>query len=778
MKRYGSLLLTAWLAVVAPVLAATAQLQGEDHHALLLRQDGSLWYWGVGAFANPGGGVDPTVPQRLGDGFIAAGTGFDFNVGLRADGSLWGWGSLGLRGSGVARRLLDGIRQIDVARHSVLALGLDGTVWGLGRLRRDYSESHFPSYQCSEAGDTVTLPQRLAQGMRHIRHHAGGFMAIDGEGRLWALNTYQGGTFTVVAGGPWLGFEPYQGDRIQATDSKWYRVRPDGVPYCRDSNSRPGNTWLTEAASAPVSDPYTAYGRDGVLLASYAYKQCRNLTGEPGYFGPGELQTVFQPAMANGTPPPFFLALHRDGRVIGCGAPLTGPLGYAVAINQHEPVALGGRYVAVAAGVDHSLGLDDQGVIWAWGHNNQAGLARSPGGTGRFAVGSGFIAVSAALGYRAGLKRDGSVWLWGPEMASYPERGAVLPLTRVMDDAANMIVNRVADLAVRRTDGSWWLLPYSQTADGLLRNPTWTPLPGRYVWLDRFENLAVGEEGALWTWAEDPLGVFDGRMETAPRRFEIGGGPPFARAWMVNRTLLFALGRDGRLWSATRQYGQPWGSLQWVDEGVADLASLEQTVITRKLDGSLWRWPRQDEIGQIAPLRVGNGFASLTEGMAHLLLRRDDGSLWGLGDDSEGQLGVGGEKFLYRPTELVFDTVGQVSAAVSGPLSRQRLEARLTPAVSEQGRAGHYFVAVTVPGVAGLFVFDGQGWRPDASGTPQPLNAVGPLGERRLLLAADIDLSTIAGTTLWLGYGVGNHPDQSRADMLTRGLWRAVHQLQ
>jgi peptidoglycan/xylan/chitin deacetylase (PgdA/CDA1 family) len=63
-------------------------------------------------------------------------------------------------------------------------------------------------------------------------------------------------------------------------------------------------------------------------------------------------------------------------------------------------------FIAIAAGVGHSLGLKQDGSIVAWGWNN-FGECNIP------SPNSGFIAIAAGAHHSLGLKQDGSIVAWG-----------------------------------------------------------------------------------------------------------------------------------------------------------------------------------------------------------------------------------------------------------------------------------------------------------------------------------------------------------------------------
>jgi alpha-tubulin suppressor-like RCC1 family protein len=71
--------------------------------------------------------------------------------------------------------------------------------------------------------------------------------------------------------------------------------------------------------------------------------------------------------------------------------------------------------VAIAAGDSHSLALEDDGTVWAWGGNGsgQVGNGNTTDQTYPVSVLSGAIAIAAGGSHSLALKSDGTVWAWG-----------------------------------------------------------------------------------------------------------------------------------------------------------------------------------------------------------------------------------------------------------------------------------------------------------------------------------------------------------------------------
>ncbi|MFC4160874.1 hypothetical protein [Chitinimonas lacunae] len=766
----------------------------------MLREDGSVWILDDGYL------LKRHVQRRIGDGFVQiASTGYTV-IGLREDGSVWEWGARTdkQQDGGIFHRVMDRVVKIDAANGVVAMLGRQGEVWGMGALSLK-PVTRLPGscmYQSEATG-----PILIGRGMRDIRVGSDGIMALDTQGSLWAMRSYVvlPSSFDLIplgsapGGVPWHGFDrsDRSKNRLQSSDGSWHLFPTASFEFpCRTTSP----SWESTPTSAPT-DPVASVIHEGAVLwegsgpfsGPHVFAPpCLNRPDLPGYLRPEQMKQVWLSSHG-------FVGLRRDGRVFSCGQAAINP---APIDSVERPIPLGRRYRAVYAAegdTAHTLALDEQGTVWSWGMGGDDGsqgvVRRSHFELTR--VGDHFqtlaiVPYMASSVFNAGIKRDGSLWFWGGR--SRDNRYHVQPLTQVDQERYRAVIGRSNQLLAQRENGQWWSLStfeWSWRTDGQL--PAWElfPLQG---FIDIFPSatLAIGADGQLWTWGSDSAQWLDGKETEAPRPWtELGGEGPFAKILVASQRYIAVLGKDGRLWLSTRpNHDQPRGQFVMVATDIVDLKRFDtqlyfynlDSLVALKRDGSVLLWPERTKPFQDTPQLLARNIRSMQVGVdlnwKRLLLNHNDGELWGMGSNFLHELGVGGPKALSQPTEIVFDREGQLSANSVGVLAHLRLHGRITPAASELGRPGRYFVGAALKDVPGIFSYDGVGWHYQPDGKPLSLPGATTLAERLVEVLNGVDVQTLAGTELWLGYGLGDSEEAARQEMLASDRWRPVHRLE
>lgn len=117
------------------------------------------------------------------------------------------------------------------------------------------------------------------------------------------------------------------------------------------------------------------------------------------------------------------LALSAEGELFAWGENDRGQLGDGTQVRRDVPVRvdIGGRkFTTMGAGWKHSLAVNEDGQLYAWGENTFAQLGAEPSTTNVVLVsnhtnlaGVRIVAVGGGAGFSAALSDDGRVFTWG-----------------------------------------------------------------------------------------------------------------------------------------------------------------------------------------------------------------------------------------------------------------------------------------------------------------------------------------------------------------------------
>ncbi|WP_165452515.1 S-layer homology domain-containing protein [Paenibacillus thalictri] len=308
--------------------------------------------------------------------------------------------------------------------------------------------------------------------------------------------------------------------------------------------------------------------------------------GDKGQMGNGETASRAVPRQAAGLSGVKAIAsgvrgsvavLH-DGTVMTWGSNSDGQLGDGTLTDRTTPVTVTGlsRIKAVSGGVGyHTLALDEDGHVWAWGRNEDGDLGDGTTTQRTTPVqvsGLSNVKAIAAGGYFSlALKEDGTVWSWG--------------------------INDAGELG----DGTTQQRSLPQQVPGL-SNIKAIAAGGNH-------SLAVDTGGHVWAWGENRYGaVGDGTGTNRKVPVQISGLPDVT-----------AIAGGGYHSLAVDAAGHVWA---W---GYNSYGQLGDGTTTQRLSPV-----------QVPGL---SGMKEVAAGGFHSFAMKSDGMIWSWGLNSSGQLG-------------------------------------------------------------------------------------------------------------------------------------------
>jgi alpha-tubulin suppressor-like RCC1 family protein/serine/threonine protein kinase len=324
------------------------------------------------------------------------------------------------------------------------------------------------------------------------------------------------------------------------------------------------------------------------------------------------------------------LAVENDGSVWAWGLDDGGQLGDTGRANRLAPVQAGGFTLAgvsaVAAGSAHSLALKkSDGALWAWGANHYGQLGDGTTFDRRTPIQvpglSGIVAIASGSWHGLALKSDGSVWAWGKNNAGQLGDGTT--------------TDHSAPAPVRGLSGV-------------------VAVSGGEA-----HSLALRDDGSVWAWGMNTSGQLGDGTKTDRRTPVRVGGLSDVAAVAAGVHHSVALKHDGSVWAwGENSYGE-LGDGTTTDRltpvpvsglsNVVSIAAGAQHSYALKRDGTVWAWGQNDygALGDgtwtqhLTPVSVRNlsGVVAIAAGGQHGLALKNDGSLWTWGWNDYGQLG-------------------------------------------------------------------------------------------------------------------------------------------
>ncbi len=402
-----------------------------------------------------------------------------------------------------------------------------------------------------------------------------------------------------------------------------------------------GNPYSQTLLASGGTGTYTWTRSDGTLPAGLALNSSGRISGTPSRAGLYNFTVKVTDSSSNSATRTLTIAVLQPGYLYTWGDNSNGQLGNNSTTSRNLPVQPSSITDDVifhaAAGGLHSLAVDSDGDVWAWGDNakGQLGIGSTTDKSvpQRISQLSDIIAVSAGYQHSLALEDDGTVWAWGDN--TYGQLGidssaSSLRTPEQVEGLENIVAISCGyyhSLALK-ADGSVWAWGYNNK--GQLGNNSTTisrsPVPVRGIGgtgylagivaisAGNYHNLALNSEGGVLAWGDNSKGQLGNNSTTAffknPVAVDALEGEDIV-ALAAGGLHSLAVDSNGDVWA--------WGYNAKGQLGIGSVTDKRTPAFVRA-------------IGEVTAIAAGD---------AHSLAIDEDGRLWACGDNAKGQLGIG-----------------------------------------------------------------------------------------------------------------------------------------
>lgn len=399
--------------------------------------------------------------------------------------------------------------------------------------------------------------------------------------------------------------------------------------------------------------------------------------------------------------------LMRIG-IIGLGL-IAGLLACLLAVSVMPVMATSPQVVAIASGYDSSIALLDNGSVWTWGYNDGGRLGD---GTNKNRYNpvqvdiSDVKAIAVSNTFMLALKNDGTVWGWGVDLGGSLGKGYLTKIWTPMqingiDNVVKIATGASGQCFAIKNDGTVWAWGTNEFGELGLGNTTdeRASIMPTQVNISNVKDITccygvtfiLKNDGTVWASGDGEYGLMGNGGYNGSTTFiqvpitnviSIGSGYAHVLAVKDDGTIwAWGNNNDYEVGSFSNSYSQPRPiKVEGIDHVVAVSGGYQHS-LALKNDGTVWVWGLNTNgiygmgigvgLNSAYPVQV-NGMdhvRSISSGDMQNFAIKEDGTLWGWGDNSLGAVGVGDlvydstsvfyQKMLI-PTQVLFDQPNRV----------------------------------------------------------------------------------------------------------------------
>jgi alpha-tubulin suppressor-like RCC1 family protein len=643
-----------------------------------IRNDGSLWVWGRNNSSQLGDSttVNKSSPIQLGANSwsqVSASKQSNFVLAIRSDNTVYGWGdnSYGSTGAGNVGAIINSPTQISGGGSFVSVSAGGGHAQAIDVNNKLYGWGLNNTVQTGSVGTGFSWTFITAS--EPITNTGGGVYAIRNDGSLWVWGNGVNGQLG-------LGDTISRSSPVQLGTDSWvsvssggqfaaFAIRKDGALFAWGFNSS-GRLGLVDRIdrSSPVQIGTSSWSQ---VAAGQSHTFALKPTGELFSWGgningvlgswtptatsgfrssPVQVGTRLYSKIASGA---FHgLAIDTTSKLWVWGQNSTGQLGLNLGVGAHrsQPIQLGtSNWTQVAApNTGVSLGITSLGQLFAWGANGTGVLGRndvifrsspiqigSSSWTQVSTTGRGQVAVY-------GITITGRLYAWGTNSAGQLATNDTINRSspvQIMTDTTDWIYTG-GGYGIRSTSGILWGWGFG--SDGQIgdsttisrsspvqigfnaENPLYSPiLVGNSSWTSvsagGSHSVAISSNGLLYAWglnSSGQLGLNDITTRASPTQVgtsswnQVSAGSSFVLGRTINNSIM-----------------------AWGHNANGQLALMTSSASrSNPVQIPFFSSPNLTSSNVMVIAGADTGF--------HI---NKIGSLWGWGDNSNGQLGTSGD---------------------------------------------------------------------------------------------------------------------------------------
>jgi alpha-tubulin suppressor-like RCC1 family protein len=359
----------------------------------------------------------------------------------------------------------------------------------------------------------------------------------------------------------------------------------------------------------------------------------------------------------------------------------------------------------LAAGSYHSLGLADDGIVWAWGRHEKWELGLGGASTNDVLNAtkvpglSNVVQVAAGRYHSLTLKSNGEVWTFGENGNGELGNGNKVDASNAVPSSITGVVQVAAGSAYSlalKSNGTVW--GWGTGASGQLGNgtnlsanttPVQMTLPANAVAIaaGASHSAALLADGTVWSTGNNQSGQMG---NNTTNRYALTPVPALisnVTSIAAGDEFTVALKTDGTVWTwganGSRQLGNNSNTNSWAPVQVSNLSNVVAIavgvesvhVLALKQDRTVWAWGSAGH-GQLGyngtsvkavPVMVTNltDVVSIAAGFRHSLAMTSDGTVWSWGNNAYGQLGNGTQTASPNPIRVQVTGLDLISGSTS-----------------------------------------------------------------------------------------------------------------